>query len=200
MTPRTLLTLPAVAVLAVGGIATVAHAGGDHTEVICHPNAGNGYVRISVDKHSSHFDDAGNPKHEHDGRVDVYSVNGLCPGDEPDPTEDPTPTDDPEPTEDPSPTDDPTVLEPTTQPSTGPTTDVDAPPLTDPPTFMTDRKWTCHWLITTGLVDYHDGAGWQQLSVSRKRIDGGCDEGADLSPAEAGSFVPGTFNAPEEGA
>jgi hypothetical protein len=135
---KTLLTLPAVAVLAVGGI-TAAHAGGDHTEVICHPSGG-GYVRISVDKHSAHFDDEGNPKHEHDGRVDVYSVGGLCPGDELEPTEDPTPTDEPTPSDEPTePTEERT--DPTTDPtpSVAPTVSAPAEPTPSliPPTTTT---------------------------------------------------------------
>ena len=61
------------------------------TEDICHPNNGNGYVHISVDQHSSHFNDDRTPKHTNkDGQSDVYSTNGLCPGEEPPPTDDPT--------------------------------------------------------------------------------------------------------------
>ena len=52
---------------------------------ICHPVAGkgelgNGWNLISPDKYSSHIDDEGNPKHEHDGRFDIPAINGTCPG------------------------------------------------------------------------------------------------------------------------
>jgi hypothetical protein len=200
---KTLLALPAVAVLAVGGI-TAAHAGGDHTEVICHPSGG-GYVRISVDKHSAHFDDAGNPKHEHDGRVDVYSTGGMCPGDELEPTEDPTPTDDPtEPTE-PTPSGEPTEpteerTDPTTDPSPSvapttstpadpspsliPPTTTTAPPNLDPatdvPTYETRHRYTCEWLHTTTLRD--------GVVIERTKTPTGqtCAPGQQFNPSEEG--------------
>lgn len=77
--------------LFVSGIARASEAG---KEWVCHPvgsaSGGNthaGYSLIPPDKASSHLDEQGNPKHEHDGRVDVlatFNENGdpICPGQE----------------------------------------------------------------------------------------------------------------------
>jgi len=135
----------------------------DHKEVICHPvngkgSTGLGYSVVNVDKASSHFDKNGNPKHEADGRVDVYSdSNGHCPGyvePEPSPTptpsetpsSTPTPGDDPSetPSVTPTPTDEPTpTVEPSGNPTPTPTdtpTDVptSTPPTTDGPPIPRD--------------------------------------------------------------
>lgn len=75
------LAIAGLGMVTVGIMPASATGGSDHKEDICHPKEG-GWVHISVDKASSHFDQYGNPKHEHDGRVDTYSVNGLCPGEE----------------------------------------------------------------------------------------------------------------------
>lgn len=90
---RTILSLMGALALVVSLLGVATAEDGDHKEVICHPvggggSTGVGYSTVNVDKHSSHFDDEGNPKHEAEGRVDTYSVNGLCPGQEPD-TEEP---------------------------------------------------------------------------------------------------------------
>lgn len=82
---NTRTTAGVVAILAGIGIALAgpANAGGDHKEWILHPVNGkgelkNGYNCISPDKHSSHFDEHGHPKHEAEGRVDKYDTEGLC--------------------------------------------------------------------------------------------------------------------------
>lgn len=111
------LIAPIVGVLMAGGLAltplVVAYAGDDdHKEDICHPNNGNGYVHIGVDKHSSHFNDDGSPKHTNkDGQSDTYSVNGLCPGEQPTETVTETPSEEPSETPSETPSVDPTVTE-----------------------------------------------------------------------------------------
>lgn len=100
--------LTLAASVAVGGPAFAT----DHKEDICHPKAG-GWTHVNVAKKSSHFLDDGTPKHEHDGRVDTYSVGGLCPGEQP--TPDPTTTTG-------SPTSQPTTTSPTTLPTEQPST------------------------------------------------------------------------------
>lgn len=117
---RTRLAMSAVvgaAALAVSS--TPASASKPHSQdAVCHPKAG-GWVVISPDHASSHFDEAtGAPKHEHDSRVDQYAVSvagvWTCPAI-------PTPT-----TPEPSPTSHPTHTE-TPCPSTS-TTSTTSPP------------------------------------------------------------------------
>lgn len=126
--------------LILGVSAVRATPGEDHKEVICHPVAGEGqtktgYSIVDVDKASSHFDDQGNPKHEAEGRVDVYSdENGLCPG-----QTEATPTPVPSVDETPAPSFDPCAAElaipeltadcpdPSETPVPSPTSSIDVP-------------------------------------------------------------------------
>lgn len=92
---KTARTLAAIAAMAtgLGLLAAPALATEDDKPAICHPvggegETGNGWNIIEPSKASAHIDEeTGKGKHEHDGRTDVYQVDGLCPGQEPRPTE-----------------------------------------------------------------------------------------------------------------
>lgn len=175
-----------VTVLVTLGLALSAAA--NVKEVICHPNNGaHLWSVVDVSKESSHFADDGTPKHtSHDGRTDVLSVNGLCPG-EVTPTEPPTTTvptittpTSSSPTTEPTPTE-PTETEPTTPteppgtttvptvPVTTSTTTTDSPP---PATETTDTATLAPPVVSTRPPTHQDSPAPQVPTAVDAGIEG----------------------------
>ena len=86
-TAGSVLVVSALAALLVAPASATPPVDGEHQVTICHvtESEGNPYVLITVDVAA--FDGEGANDHSHheakDGRVDVVSVDGTCPGLEP---------------------------------------------------------------------------------------------------------------------